>query len=1001
MSFPNFKISELYIKWNEELSISAEKIIILNKSDSNNSSFNYKKMDKLITKLSIFDNFIEKIDIKIIKFNDIYATFKYIDNNNGYLIASSPSFQLKSYFFFESNLLNIHIKELIDKNRKIDIDGNIIFDSSSKELTTALNIDINKDAQLQLLLYTDKNKLLYRLLSKKRIKSIDHIMQLLKLNKHINYWAYKAIDTKDVDIKSAYGWIDYSKLDSAIENIYVDATLNKLKYTYHKSLDPINSQMTQLEFKKGILFIRPKDAYTYGTYLNKSCLNIDFTKEEELLTLHLLFDGKLDKNVLNILNTYKIKIPFLQNTGITKTDLIITVGLRDIDVYAKGDFFTKKGNFDYLGLNLDVSNAHIFLDGYDIKIKDMFIDYQDIASAKVNVNYNAKINEGDLLFDVTKINLEKYKLSLNKKLKPLKIEYKISPKFDNILIENQNWIYNDKNIKIDKISIPFDLKNTTFNLPRTLIKSEGFIKAYISGKSNIKKASHNYNIDLISFNYKNIELTKPNVKLNIKLEKDLYISNKKNIAFSIKNIKSILGPTKIKIDENAIYINDSQLNIKNILNTKITGYYSLNINAGKFSLKDTKIKEINIENINLDISKLNKKTIIKSPELQMKYEFIDDRWKLNIESLDKLSKYVTELKKYNLTNGKIYLYSKDSLKTIQFKSSIVYPYKLLVDKNKLIENYLINGEINKKTNQTKLTINDSINISIDKNIDIKAKDIDFNISEFIKLLKNNKLKTKKQNNIKVTLNANNSRIYISENRHIISDKILLNYKDNKLSLKLNHANGTAHLTLDDDNINCYGDSFNDKFMEKLFALSKFDGGSLSFSIHGKLDNNQGILNIKNTTLLEFKVLNNILAFINTIPSLITLSLPDYSTKGLKVDSAYMEFNSLNYNFHINKFNLHSKELIIDGGGNADFIANKIDVLLNLRSDVGSSLSQIPIIGNILLGKEAVSTTLRVSGDLDNPKVQTGLGKNIINAPINIIKRILTFSFQSENAKEEE
>ena len=81
---------------------------------------------------------------------------------------------------------------------------------------------------------------------------------------------------------------------------------------------------------------------------------------------------------------------FLQNTGKTNVKLKIGVNLRTITVTAKGKFFIKKANIKYLGHNFKVSNAHINLNNYDVKIKNMQIKYKEIANTKINVKYDAK-----------------------------------------------------------------------------------------------------------------------------------------------------------------------------------------------------------------------------------------------------------------------------------------------------------------------------------------------------------------------------------------------------------------------------------------------------------------------------------------------------------------------------------------------------------------------------------------------------------------------------------
>ncbi|MDD3476596.1 MAG: AsmA-like C-terminal domain-containing protein, partial [Sulfurimonas sp.] len=54
------------------------------------------------------------------------------------------------------------------------------------------------------------------------------------------------------------------------------------------------------------------------------------------------------------------------------------------------------------------------------------------------------------------------------------------------------------------------------------------------------------------------------------------------------------------------------------------------------------------------------------------------------------------------------------------------------------------------------------------------------------------------------------------------------------------------------------------------------------------------------------------------------------------------------------------------------------------------LSKIPLLGHIILGDKSVSTTLTLTGALDDPDVNTQLAKDIAVAPYNIIKRTLMY-----------
>jgi hypothetical protein len=182
-------------------------------------------------------------------------------------------------------------------------------------------------------------------------------------------------------------------------------------------------------------------------------------------------------------------------------------------------------------------------------------------------------------------------------------------------------------------------------------------------------------------------------------------------------------------------------------------------------------------------------------------------------------------------------------------------------------------------------------------------------------------------------------------------------------------------------------------MENLFSLSKFHGGSLDFSMHGTLDDYSGTFYIKNTTIQDYVVLNNILAFINTVPSLATFSLPGYNKTGLYVDTAYLNFHAKNHIFNVSDIYLDSKEIKIMGKGTASVKYDNIDLTMNLKTDLGSNLSKVPVVGYILFDGSSISTTLKIDGKLTNPNVRSMIARDIAVAPLNIILRTITLPYK--------
>jgi len=67
--------------------------------------------------------------------------------------------------------------------------------------------------------------------------------------------------------------------------------------------------------------------------------------------------------------------------------------------------------------------------------------------------------------------------------------------------------------------------------------------------------------------------------------------------------------------------------------------------------------------------------------------------------------------------------------------------------------------------------------------------------------------------------------------------------------------------------------------------------------------------------------------------------------------------------------------------------------LTLKTDLGSSLGKVPMVGYILLGDDgSLATTLTLSGKLDDPEIDTAIAKEIVTAPFNILKRTLVYPF---------
>lgn len=1004
ISVQNLKIEKLYIKWGEKLNVNINKIEITAQA-KNTPPLNIKKMKQILGEFLLFNNWFETIKINQIQVNELFASLKYADKTNGFLVISSPNILFHALLFFDSDTLNFHIEEFHDFKRKIDIQGDIIFNSKKLTVLSALNININDNAKLILFTYATERKLFYTLKTVKNIEKIQHLINILELPKEVQYWVYDAIKMQNIALKKFYGWLEYNKLEEALQHLHASAIVNQLIYTYNPKLDAIHTLATELEFKNGILFIFPKKAYSYDAFLDKSYLQIDFNHAEELLSLFLKFQGSVDKNILKILNTYKINLPFLQNKGVVATNLKIDVNLRTIAVNAVGDFFTKEANFNYLGLDIDIFDAYISLNNFDVTIKEMLAKYQNIATAKVNVKLNVDKHQGTIKFQVQESKFKEIGLSLKTQPKPLIVNYKISPKQDIISVENSIWSFRDKELFINRLDIPCDLKNLTVELPTTLIEIPNILSASFSGNLSFAPTKVNLQIELFKFLYNNIELQQSNAQSEIVYEnEELKIKSPNRLKLQINDTQTVMEDIAVNFKNKNLLLQHGILSIENLLTTNVEGEYNLESKNGVFNFQNLNIKnedfnEIFSDNkpIQLLINSHDENTTLSISELFAEYILTKDSWKFKIDSLAKIAQKSKLLQDYNLTEGNFEISQQKNHDNINILANIKYPYKFVLNEDKEIENYMIQGKINTQNKEMNLTINDIIKIGIDDNITINAKNIGVNINEIFRFF-NDANTTINQSKKIVSLKTQNCFLYITKNRRILSDSIDLQYANNRIDAQLFYHGAKANFELEKKQFHLHGKNFDDTFMQHLFALSKFKDGTFTFKIDGSTKEYDGIFLFNNITVLEYKILNNILAFVNTIPSLVTFSLPGYNTIGLPIKEGYLHFKAKDNLYNITDINFNSQELSIVGKGVVNLQANSIDLDLNLQTDLASNMSKIPAIGYIIFGENSISTSLSVTGSLSNPDVHSKLVQEIIVAPFNIIKRTFLFPLKLFDGK---
>jgi hypothetical protein len=993
-SISNINIKKLYLKWDHKLNLYVEHLNITSKK-SNQTSPALTKRKLLQYSKSFYQvvNLFNSIVISDFRYNKLQGKLNYKIGEKLTLSAHSKNLQLNTEIAVNKDYSTLHIKQF--KYKDFTANGNIYLNPFTLKVFSKVDASIMNDANITLYTSSDDTQLGYKVISHNSIQDIKAIMHQIPFPKSIHYWIFDAIELESLDIYSLKGKLNFNHLTDGYKDIHVVASANKLDYLYNPKLDAVHSDHTELEFKNGTLFIRPKEALSYGFDLDKSWLKIDFTKPQELLTLFLKFSPSIDKNILHILKTYKIKLPIKQNSGNVKTDLQLAINLHTIGVDANGTFITDKGNFHYLGEDFDIENLKLELNNYDISVKNMLAHYKNNISANIDIKYNAKESQGKIELDITKCKIKDY---INLSKKPLKAVYYIDKKQDILSIENSVWSFNKLQLNVDKIDMPLDINSYKLDIPTTYFSIKNTSDGFISGKLDLKKAIADFDLDILNFQYYGIKSTRSNTAFKLQYKDNIFSAKSfDDVYLNVVNSDVTISNLALEFKKNNLYIKNPILSFGKFTQTRVYARYDFEKQQAHFSLNDLKIKNpktgktiFSKNKVLLNASVNNNNLKIESKESRSSFNLNNERWSLQLRALENLYRNSDLMKKYHIDNGEIEFYKKLTDSTTHFKAKINYPYKLIIQNGKPLKEYDIIGRITKKQN-VYIKINKKINIALKDTVKINIQDSNISLPETLKMfsqMDNNE----SNNSVNVNLKALNSALYLGDGRYAVYDFCNVQYHDKILTAQIQHQNGKAGFKLEDQKFHLYGEGFGDQFMEKLFIFSKFKDGKFAFNIDGNLDKFSGTFLIEKSTLMDYVLLNNVLAFINTVPSLVTFSVPGYSKNGLYMNHAYLKFGYEKGIFNIDEMYMDSKELKIFANGKADIKNDTIDMNMSLKTDIASDISKIPLVGYIVFDGKAISTGLKITGKLSDPKIESNLAKDVIIAPLNIIKRTLKLPF---------
>jgi hypothetical protein len=999
-SFRGITVSGFHLKLEKKLNLDIDAIVLSGTKPVGKKKLTLSRVRKAITCADFAGKWFDAIQIKKITTQTTTASLSYRGQGEGALIIDDPSYSLDTDMALSGESLNFDIRKFESIDYHSRMTGKVQVDLKRNTASADIDLDLAGTLPLQIHCEADRHALKFAGSGKEIIRDIRPVVELFSLGPDIQPWITDYLKGSAFQLHTIQGTIPYKTPATVFDTLYAKATVKDTEYSFAQKLPPIKSPVTDVVFENGILKIYPQTPTYAGLDGGKSWLDINFNPHEPILTAYIKTQAPVGDAIVTLLDDYRIYLPFKQTKGVTDGDLTLKINLEREDVEADGLFKVAAGTFEYDKHAYQVQDSEISLHNDDISIRQVTVGLQDILRMKAVGAMKIASRKADVHISVEKVDLplDNTRLTLDTTGQPVSLEYRWKPDGEMLTASASAWKVGGVSVKADGFSAPFKALDFSLKLPATRIEVLPTTRFLLSGDCNLEKQEFNLVADLQSWESEGLKLDQARFPVTVVFGKGLDIASTTESGWLLKGKAVRLAPFKLRYADKNLSIGQAGLAMSGA-NASLSGGFDLASGRGSFVLDRLEIGNTSTDsfdfsgrNLKVELKKNDDSLTLSAPELGVSYTRKQaSGWQFHVEDFGKLYDQSAFMQKYRLNKGAVDIWGPADTPPYLFSGKISSAYDFLVKDNIPVSDYTLKGEYG--SNGWVVTINNDLQIQNTDRIRITSNDIGINISAFQSYMADHPRDKDDKTPRKIPdmdVQANNGTIYLNPLQNAPADIIRIHSNDGQLTGQLRYRKGKAEVEMNSTDFTLVGQGFDEKFMDMILKDSKFIGGKLSFYVSGLWEKFKGVIKIEDSVLKEGAVLNNILTFINTVPDLITFSLPEYSLQGLPFNQLYAGFNYDNDVINVNPVSIESNTMDMTGAGLINLSDNTIEMNIDLIRKTKQNIGKIPLLGYILVGDEKQpSITLNIKGDLDSPEISTSAYKDIVKTPFNILLRTIS------------
>ena len=201
---------------------------------------------------------------------------------------------------------------------------------------------------------------------------------------------------------------------------------------------------------------------------------------------------------------------------------------------------------------------------------------------------------------------------------------------------------------------------------------------------------------------------------------------------------------------------------------------------------------------------------------------------------------------------------------------------------------------------------------------------------------------------------------------------------------------------DEKSINLDATDISGEFINGLLGTKSFEGGKFRLKMLGENSKNfKAEVRFFGTYLKDYIFYQRLLSFLNSVPSLLSFKTPDFNDKGFTVKNGKILLTRKGDVIEFLAIEMIGTSADIGGRGTIDLNSKKINIDLELKilKDASGIIDKIPLINQIILGKDrSLSTVIAIRGTTEKPEYSTQILRDALLSPLKIIRNVLQAPF---------